>query len=141
MLAQQRGRHTVHKINNHKTNECNEAITITADEPDAKYGNASHIYDLSWLEQDGSGMSVEIAFQRGPIKEVGVNGVTNEALLAVLIHRMTGFQSGEFACSSNQVALDHLAGAMLAFKSRTKRRIEQGVEGTNVVHTESAETD
>ena len=123
----------MHTIHQHETNACNEAITIEADERDPKYGNASHIYDLTWLAQDGSGEHTEIRFQCGPIKEVGVNGITNEALLAVLIDRMEGFQSSPFACTENAVALTHLDAALEAFKSRTRARDARGVEGTNVV--------
>lgn len=38
-----------------------------------------------------------ISFQLGPVKEVGVNGLTSEALLAVLIHR-TQRMDRQFSC-------------------------------------------
>ena len=121
------------EINTHKTNECNEAITITADEPDAKYGNASHEYTLSFFDKAGGHVEHGIDFQRGPIKEVGVNGLTNEALLAVLIDRMTGFQSGEFACEENREVLNNLLNASRWLQERTIDRTQRGVEGTNIV--------
>lgn len=120
-------------LETHKTNECNEAITITADEPDSEYGNASHSYTMEFRDTEGRQVMVGVDFQRGPIKEVGVNGVTNEALLALLIDRMEGFQSGQFACETNAYALSGLRLAMDAFKLRTKQRVARGVEGTNVV--------
>lgn len=76
------------QIESHKTNDCNKAITIEADERDPDNGNTSHNYSLRWnLERDGKPFEGDqlIQFQHGPIQEVGVNGVTNEALLALLI--------------------------------------------------------
>lgn len=121
------------EINTHKINECNEAITITADARDEKYGNSSHNYMLMFLDKGGAGIYTRLEFQRGPIMEVGVNGITTEALLAVLIDRMEGFQSGPFACSENEEALSALKSAMEWFHVRTKARLARGVEGTNVV--------
>lgn len=115
------------QITDHKVNECNEAIAISADEPDAKYGNASHVYRLDV----GEAFAVGLQFQRGPIKEVGVNGLTNEALLAVLIDRLRGFQSGPFSCRENALALTKLEEARMWLFERTRARMARGVEGTN----------
>jgi len=127
-------------IRDHQVNECNEAITISADEPDAKYGNASHCYVLSITRRfpdteqgEPSSETWGIQFQRGPIKEVGVNGLTNEALLAVLIDRMRGFQSGPFSCQENAIVLTHLQDAQHWLLHRTRERMKRGVEGTNKV--------
>jgi hypothetical protein len=121
------------EITSHKSNECNNAITITADEPDEKYGNASHSYTMEFWDTEGRQVMVGIDFQHGPIAEVGVNGVTNEALLAILIDRMSGFQSGEFACDENRETLNCLLLAMRWSQERTKARIARGVEGTNTL--------
>lgn len=131
-------------IESHKTNDCNEAITIEADERDPDNGNTSHVYHLSWpmedyhlswpMEEGGEGTDgVTVEFQHGPIQEVGVNGVTNEALLALLIDRIEGFQSGEFACNENGDALHGLKHAMQALLRRTQKRVARGVEGTHEV--------
>ena len=128
-----RGEEMMQEINNHKTNECNEAITIIADERDASYGNASHAYTLTFVDKEDREAQIGIDFQRGPIKEVGVNGVTNEALLAILIDRMEGFQSGAFACEDNREVLACLLNAMRWLQERTRARVARGVEGTNVI--------
>lgn len=129
-------------ITDHQVNECNQAIAIEADEPDAKYGNASHMYTLTISRHTprGSAISAQLPdrtvvliFQRGPIKEVGVNGLTNEALLAVVIDRLRGFQSGPFSCRENAIALTKLEEAQHWLQSRTRARVARGVEGTNVV--------
>lgn len=121
------------EITSHKTNECNEAISIIADEPDEQYGNASHAYTVDFTGKDGSPFQFGIDFQRGPIKEVGINGLTHEVLLAILIDRLEGFQSGQFACPENSKALDFARLTLDALKERTAKRAARGVEGTNVV--------
>lgn len=74
---------------------------------------------------------LRILFQNGPIKEVGVNGVTHEVLLAVVIDRMRSFQAGPFACRENAIALTKLEEALMWLQRRTVARIKRGVEGTN----------
>jgi hypothetical protein len=121
------------KITGHETNPVNEAISITADERDAENGNTSHVYGVTWLDPDGDRVGVEVLFQNGPIKEHGVNGVTNEVLLAILIDRFQGFQTSKWACEENERTLYHLVEALGAQIERTKGREKRGVEGTHEV--------
>lgn len=72
-----------------------------------------------------------ILFQNGPIAENGVNGVTQEVLLAIIIDRLESFQKGPFACRDNAVALTHLETAKLWLFKRTLDRMQRGVEGTH----------
>lgn len=95
------------------------------DEPG--HGGACHEYGIS---HDGKTLC-PITFQNGPIKEAGINGVTHEALLAILIDRMEGFQSGPYASDDNAQALGHMKGALWALQNRTRARIARGVEGTH----------
>lgn len=113
----------------HKTNECNEAIEITANERNPRDG-MSHHYVLRGPAIVGT---VALDFQHGAIKEVGVNGITNEALLAVLIDRLVGAQSGPYRCDDNQYALNALRVALGHLKARTLRRVARGVEGTHEI--------
>lgn len=71
-------------------------------------------------------------FQKGPIKEFGVNGITQEAMLAICIDRLRSFQTGPFACRENAIALTHLEDALMWLQRRTRARIARGVEGTHV---------
>lgn len=71
-----------------------------------------------------------ILFQNGPIREQGINGISQEILIAVLIDRLEGFQTGDYKCHDNQVALDHLQGARLWAHKRTMDRMARNVEGT-----------
>ena len=80
-----------------------------------------------------SQMSSEcLHFQNGPIKEAGFNGISVEALLAIVEDRLLGFQSGVFNCRENAVALTKIQEAMMWLQKRTRDRLARGVEGTNV---------
>jgi hypothetical protein len=72
-----------------------------------------------------------IHFQNGPIKEFGVNGITQEALLAVVIDRLRCFQFGTYSCRDNAIALTHCEEALMWLQRRTRERIKRGVEGTH----------
>lgn len=96
------------------------------DEPGA--GGANHWYEIS----DKRGCLGKILFQNGPIKEAGVNGVTQEALIAVVIDRLRSFQEGPFRYRENAIALTHLEEGLMWLQRRTVDRIKRGVEGTNV---------
>jgi hypothetical protein len=69
-----------------------------------------------------------VKFQLGGVADNGVNGVTNEALLAILIHR-TKFLDGKFACDENKRAIQHMEEALCNLEVRSARRIVRGVEG------------
>jgi len=65
-----------------------------------------------------------------PFVTMGHPGVTNEALLAIVIDRLEGFQTGEFACTENAAALDHARICLGELEARTRARIARGVENT-----------
>ncbi len=100
-------------------------------------GNANHVYDVmeSQLHEDGTSRKTfcTVSFQNGPIKEAGVNGVMNEDLIAIVIDRMRGFQSGDYACRDNEIALTKLEEALMWLRNRTNDREARGVEGRNVM--------
>ena len=73
----------------------------------------------------------DVDFQMGPVKENGVNGVTNEALLAIIIHR-TKYLNEKFPCRENSIAITKMQEALHWFDHRTKDRIDRGVEGVNI---------
>lgn len=109
------------------------AWTVRADERNPLNGNASHVYEvISGMNGERTDVQV-IRFQNGPIGEVGVNGLTNEALLAIVADRLEGFQSSKWACLENEEALAHVKDALVALESRTSKRLARGVEGTSAV--------
>lgn len=132
-------------ISSHRVNPANDKIHITVtDEPGA--GGANHAY-LVYGYDDSRNASVRpadapvpnspsdmtILFQNGPIGEVGVNGITQEVLLAIVADRLEAFQAGPYACVENAEALKHVEAAQEALLSRTRARMVRGVEGTHAV--------
>lgn len=126
-------------LTDHKVNAANDTLDITvADAPGS--GGAHHRYVISGYDDAGnpsrgdacpSGPHLDVLFQNGPIGEAGVNGVTHEALLAILIDRLRCFQAGPFSCRENALALTKLEEARHWLNSRTKARVARGVEGTH----------
>ena len=110
----------------------NHQLTITVMD-DPGQGGANHDYFVSWPSRSEhlTGEGVRILFQNGPIKEFGVNGVTQEALLAIVIDRLRSFQAGPFACEDNAIAQEHCEMALMRLQRRTRERIKRGVEGTH----------
>lgn len=111
-------------------------VRISADDRDPKYGNSSHEYHLAVMGdgpdgQLGGSLVTIVPFQHGPLKEAGPNGITNEALLAVVIDRLQGFQTGPHCCRENAIALTKLQEAMHWLHARTAKRARRGIEGTN----------
>lgn len=135
------------ELTSHKVNGLNEALKIQVlDEPGA--GNACHRYHVTTVEYPPpiggnmppgdlqKAMSMQkcvhdIQFQKGPLQESGLNGISNEVLLAIVEDRLLGFQSGEFACRENAVALTKIQEGMMWLQKRTLDRMKRGVEGTN----------
>jgi len=74
-----------------------------------------------------------IKFQKGPVKEAGVNGCHQEDLIAIVIDRLQCFQAGDYACRENALALTKLEEALHWLKHRTAERKVRGVEGTSVL--------
>lgn len=93
------------------------------DEPGA--AGANHRYEVG-----GFSKPLAIFFQNGPIKEAGVNGITQEALLTIVIDRLRSFQEGPFRCRENAIALTHCEEALMWLQRRTMERIRRGIEGT-----------
>ncbi len=91
------------------------------DEPGA--GGANHEYRIMLPPAIEGINCFDISFQNGPIKEVGVNGVTQEALLAIVIDRLRSFQAGPFASPFNASALQHCAQALADLQQRTRNRV------------------
>lgn len=124
-------------ITEHKVNPVNDKLTITVlDEPGA--GGANHHYMITlpdWTRApDGSDSKGvwDIYFQNGPINESGVNGLTQEALLAICADRLRSFQAGAYSCRENALALTKIEECLMWLHARTRRRVERGVEGQSI---------
>lgn len=123
-------------ITDHKLNGLNDALDITVrDEPG--HGGACHEYAIEFGNSDGSdptghsSRTTIINFQKGPIQEHGVNGISGEALMAVQIDRLRSFQAGPYVCRENALALTAMEEALMWLQKRTRDRMARGVEGTS----------
>ena len=94
--------------------------------PVERYGLPSYTYQLTKDYADKSWYQYikELSFQVGDPKVYGVNGVTNEALLAIMIHRLQRFQDNpKTYCVENNEAIFYMKSAMDALYTR-RRRLE-----------------
>jgi hypothetical protein len=98
------------------------AISTLSDGTDV----VGHVYQML-----AGAKSLNVEFQRGGVADNGVNGVTNEALLAILIHR-TKHLNSKFACDENVRAITHMEEALVNLEVRSARRVVRGVEGKEV---------
>jgi len=116
------------EITTHRVHGLNDALTITVlDAPGA--GNACHEYMVTY--GPGPADMQMIGFQQGLISVAGVNGISNEALLAIVRDRLECFQAGDYACEENEEALDCVTHAMEKLAARTRGRLARGVEDTH----------
>lgn len=133
----------MHTITDHQVNGLNEALKITAiDNPGPGGANHKYAIELSPPGRPTQSCAV-LSFQNGPIASpADMNGITGEAIIAVAIDRLRGFQftrdeagnytkaPGPFACRENAIALTKLEEALMWLQKRTRERMARGVEGT-----------
>ena len=98
--------------------------------------NANHEYIVVAVPAEGEEIGLDnpyakVNFQKGPIKENGVNGCHNEDLIAIVIDRLQCLNQGDFACRENSIAITKLEEALLWLNKRTQDRIARNVEGTS----------
>ena len=120
--------------------DLNDSIAIYHDDRDSENGNASHAYELRiQSKREGEIPISNINFQHGPRNEAGsIAGVTDAAVVAVVLDRYRGFQSGEFACRENALVITKLEEALHWMQRRAISRYQQGVLGKNVQHEQPA---
>jgi hypothetical protein len=88
-----------------------------------------HVHRCEIFDENGERMVYElqygseattVQFQKGSPSLDGVNGVTNEALIAVLLDRLKSVQV-VLPCLENEGALDGLNTAMRSLRARAER--------------------
>lgn len=101
-------------------------------------GGAYHHYFVSKVQDDNpdselieTGEFADIHFQEGPLQENPINGCHHEDLLAIVIHRLTFFQEGDYRCRENAIVITKLEEAMHWLNHRNSARQKRGVEGTS----------
>lgn len=108
----------------HDGHGLNESIVIQADE--AGPGGASHRYEF-WIDGELVGF---LQMQKGPRNEPGSTpGLTEAAVLATVIDRLTDFQAGPYPSEEGATALLLVTHALEAIRSRADARAQRGVLG------------
>lgn len=74
---------------------------------------------------------ISFKIQKGPIKEVGVNGCQVDTIIAAVLRIIEGLNE-KFPCAENGKAMEHLAKALEALNDRKNNRIARNVEGLNI---------
>jgi hypothetical protein len=127
-------------IEDHKVNPVNDTLSIEVQDSEGS-GGANHKYSVYGFHTASNASAdsfcndetkLTILFQNGPINENGVNGITQEVLLAIVADRLRSFQKGPYSCKANACALTHIEEAMHWLQQRTIERMRRGVEGTSV---------
>ena len=129
----------VRVLTDHKTNKFNrECVNVSAIDKKSS-DNANHRYEISvWKNAETSDQNDELVevcnlnFQNGGLKEVGANGITDQALIAVVLDRVRGFNGGQFRCRENSMIITKLEEAMLWMEKRSNDRARRGVEGERI---------
>lgn len=88
-----------------------------------------HHYEVVFDRNRSSTEAMTLHFQEGVVSQNGINGLTTEALLAICHHRITKLNEA-VPCLENEQALVCIKDALRALETRTRSRIERGVEST-----------
>ena len=116
-----------------KRNKLNDVMAVG----EKGNGNAYHNYLVTYeLHPIGKGIEIhelaDICFQNGGRNiEGSEHGLTAEDLLEICRHRLQCFQTSEYACRENAVALTKIEEALMWLNHRTEDRAERNVLGIN----------
>lgn len=128
-------------LSDHKNNKfnrlCVDVIAMDAPQSDG----ANHAYRIEVYKRfDGQDLGpdqgmvahCDLPFQNGGLKEVGPNGITDQALLAITLDRMRGFNDGPYRCRENSIIITKLEEAMMWMEKRSNDRSRRNVEGERI---------
>lgn len=84
---------------------------------------------------NSNAVGISIEWQNGPLNIDGVriepNGAFVETVIAIAVDRLQYYQSSQFKCIENALAITKLEEALHCLNHRTADRTERGVEGTH----------
>lgn len=99
---------------------------------EAVTASASELIGVQYFiehKSESGGYITTIEFQNGNPADVGINGATNEVMLAILIHRLT-LQNAKCPSAYNVKAIECMVQALAALGERVIDRQNRGVTGT-----------
>lgn len=120
------------EIHDHKVNDFNKHnIRIIAHPQQGEQGDLRR--DLYRIETPYPGQHttavIEIRFQNGSRHA----GITNEALVAIVLDRLRNFQDSPYRCRQNALAITKLEESLHWLRDRATERRRRNVEGTQTV--------
>lgn len=120
--------------NNKFNRQCVEVFTTDAVQQDgANHAYRIEVYDrYDGKKDEGMRAKCELPFQNGGLKEVGANGITDQALLAIILDRMRGFNDGPFRCRENSIIITKIEEALMWMEKRANDRSRRNVEGERI---------
>lgn len=89
--------------------------------------NAPMSYQV--IHSESGKLAGEIKFQKGPVQEVGLNGIFLEDILLISIDQLEHFQNSDFACQENEDILLNLRAALASTRARQYDRQIRNVQG------------
>ena len=102
---------------------------VCTDEPSAHGGGACHDYEIR--DKATGELLMKMEFAKGPAQDRERNGISDKALLCILIDRMQHFQNGPFSSRETAVTLTKLEEAAMWQTKRDRMRERRGVKGKN----------
>ena len=95
-------------------------------------GNAYHEYQVIFGDLESGKEGIVLNFQNGGRNiEGSEHGLTAEDLLEICRHRLQCFQTSDYACRENAVALTKIEEALMWLNHRVEDRAERNVLGIN----------
>jgi hypothetical protein len=88
-------------------------------------------YEIHIAQKEGDPLVFPLRFQRGPVKEVGANGVSIEALIAIGEDQLGRVNKPPLGCAETTYARTNLQKALRFLRKRTLDRVARGVEGAS----------
>lgn len=118
--------HTIQKRNN-----LNSVYRSGDIGPGGAYHHYTIVLDNSSRLAEFSDFEMYVCFQKGARTDPEArHGVLDNDLLEIVRDRLKAFQSGDFACHENEMALIHIEEALMWMNRRVEDRAEREVLGT-----------
>lgn len=99
------------------------------------------VYRVKWanppdhfIEINDGDNAITFKIQNGPIRENGLNGCQVDTIILTAKKIIEGLNA-KFPCRENSLVITKLDEALMWLDARTKRRLTEGIEGTNVEST------
>lgn len=111
----------------HKRGKLNSVCAV-----DKEYNGTNHVYEIFRNTSPSEDPIATIRFQKGArFEDDSTSGVSDMDLLEIVRDRLIGFQTGEFACTENDRAIQHIEEAIMWLNYRAENRMTRGVFGKN----------